>query len=650
MSLISITDKTHSATYQPGVDGLRCIAVLLVLVFHAGFDVFPGGFIGVDVFFVISGYLITGIIFTQIDKEKFSFINFMFSRISRLYPSLLFTLLFVFIGCFLIYSPADFMNVQSSAVYALLSASNIFFANRSGYFDTSSEINPLLHTWSLGVEQQFYLVWPLLILSVFFVKRSLVPILLIAVSIMSLLASQWATTNMQTEGYYWMPFRVFELSFGGIAFFIAKSYKFSSAIKEIMMTAGLVLIVGSAIVFSSGSQFPGYNAMIPVSGAILCILSHDSRFVGKIVTNKVSVRIGLISYSIYLIHWPLIVFYKYWIFREITNIEKASIIAISIIMAFFMYELIENKYRKINLLALSKQSIAIYSLSIALMSAFVFSINSNGFEWRVVKKAEDSNSIIKNHDYGGDGIKQNIKVNLGNKNISPSFVIMGDSYSRQYANAISENLIKTNKSAVGFFSDGCFFSQSVEMIESGKIRQICLEMTNKAVQFAKDKNIPLVYAQSWTNYMDKLAQEKRKISFANENEYINFNIENIISISKSIHPLQIYIIGTPPPSVKGINSSIESCLQRPDFLLMPCRERFATNESSDPKFRSNNEMDKAFKFNSKIKFINPYKYFCQNGTCNSVDDTGEPLYFDATHLSYYGARKIWAKIMSDINI
>ena len=268
MSFLLKTDKTLSKNYQPGVDGLRAVAVILVLIFHVGFSGVPGGFVGVDVFFVISGYLITGIIFNQTEKGTFSYINFMFARIARLYPALIATLIAVFAGCFILYSPSDFVSVSKSAIYALYSASNIFFAQSVGYFDTSSEINPLLHTWSLGVEQQFYLVWPLIIGVAYLVKKSLVPWVLVIISIASLASSQWATINMQTEAYYWMPFRVFELSFGGLAFFISRWIKPSELMKESMMAAGLAMIVSSALLYSSSTQFPGLHAMIPVFGAL----------------------------------------------------------------------------------------------------------------------------------------------------------------------------------------------------------------------------------------------------------------------------------------------------------------------------------------------------------------------------------------------
>lgn len=652
MSVYSSTTKTSSKNYQPGVDGLRTVAVMLVILYHVGFNFFSGGFIGVDVFFVISGYLITGILNNQVCSHSFSYLSFLASRISRLYPALLFTVSLVMLFCFLTYSSEDFESVASSSIPALLSSSNIFFANTTGYFDTSSDINPLLHTWSLSVEQQFYLAWPLLLLAVLKINAKAAPTFIFLVSILSLILSQMATKQDPTNAYYLLQYRVFELGFGGLTYYAYRNLNIPNRLKELFLSGGLIIIVLSSITINSSTQFPGVNAFIPVMGAILCIISHDAKYVGKLINNKVFVATGIASYSIYLIHWPLIVFYKYWIFREINNIERVAIIISSIVIGFFMYSLIENKYRKINLLVASKKRI-IFASSFCILTLLSYSvIHFNGYDWRSNHQYAEENkaggTTLKQNAYGGDGIKQNTQVLLGKSGTDASFVVMGDSYSRQYANAISNDLLKSGMSAIGFFSDGCFFSEKYKMVDSGKVRSVCLEMTHKATQYAKIHNIPLVYAQSWTNYIDKLIIDNKKMAFSNEVDYINFNIENVVSISKEIYPLKLYVIGTPPPSVTGINSSVASCSSRPDFLPMPCRKRTSTPESVDPKFRSNNIMSQSFKSIDGINFINPYKYLCRDGKCNSIDSSGGVMYFDSTHLSFYGARKVWQNIRDEI--
>ncbi|MFB4728947.1 acyltransferase family protein [Enterobacter hormaechei subsp. steigerwaltii] len=644
MSVFSKTSKTLNHNYQPGVDGLRAVAVLLVLIFHVGFDAFPGGFIGVDVFFVISGYLITGILFNQMLKGSFSYVDFILARIARLYPALLFTLAFVFAGCFLLYSPADFADVSRSAIYAIFSATNIFFANSAGYFDTSSEINPLLHTWSLGVEQQFYIVWPILLSLALFKRKQLVTYLLVVVSLVSLLASQWATTHMQTEAYYWMPFRVFELSLGGIAFLISRSTDINKLLKEALMSIGLIMIIVSAATFSSSRQFPGLNALIPVFGSMLCILSHDAKFAGYVVNNKISVAIGIISYSVYLIHWPLIVFYKYWIFREINSLEKTVILALSLIIGFAMYYGIENRFRKIPLKSLSFKQIAFLSTVVFAFTAFYGSANNNGYGWRVHDQRIISELLSNDNKaklYGGYGVRQQVKVVLGVKNEDPLFVMMGDSYSRQYANAIDEQLNKIGKSAVGFFKDGCFFSSDIILNIKGKIERTCKNVAMKAIDYARENDLPIVFSQSWMNYSDKVAiGNGERLSFKSEKDYAKFNADNINRI-QDIYGVKVTVIGNPPPSGAGVVDGSLSCMTRPSYLPKACIDQMSANY--DDERREYNSMLKK-NLNNKIVFIDPYDFMCTNGKCPSVSDAGAPLYSDGTHLSIYGARYLWGRI------
>ncbi|ELL7394147.1 acyltransferase [Escherichia coli] len=639
MSFLLKTDKTLSKNYQPGVDGLRAVAVILVLIFHVGFSSVPGGFVGVDVFFVISGYLITGIIFNQTEKGTFSYINFMLARIARLYPALIATLIAVFAGCFILYSPSDFVSVSKSAIYALYSASNIFFAQSVGYFDTSSEINPLLHTWSLGVEQQFYLVWPLIIGVAYLVKKSLVPWVLVIISIASLASSQWATINMQTEAYYWMPFRVFELSFGGLAFFISRWIKPSELMKESMMAAGLAMIVSSALLYSSSTQFPGLHAMIPVLGAMLCILSHDAKYAGFAVNNRVSVTIGLISYSVYLIHWPIIVFYKYWIYRELNDIEKASLILSSLAVGFLMYNAIENKFRKIKINEFCYKSVLFLSLTILVMISYSSSIKDNGFAFRIQNYKENMEMLkpgFKEYLFGGFGVKQGEMVVLGDKTKKPSFVFMGDSYARQYSLAMSEFLAKRNLSAAAFFADGAYLSNSVYVTEKGKVSVYGVKIGTKAIYYSKYNKIPLVYAQSWLRYMGMLSDKDGNVyKFNGDHDYMKFNASVINNIQEYTNQ-KVIVIGNHPAAI-GSDGGL-SCVSRPSYVEKKCIDSIFSTESGD-RLDSNNYLNKWLSDNGSIKFINPYDFMCRNGRCNLVSDKGDVMYSDEYHLSRYGARK-----------
>ncbi|HCC0193582.1 acyltransferase [Proteus mirabilis] len=648
MSIFSTTNKTKNPNYAPGVDGLRTIAVVIVLLFHLGFSSVSGGYVGVDVFFVISGFLITGIIFNNIDKNKFSYLGFMSSRISRLYPALIFILIFIILFGFLLYSPADLVQVSESAVYATFSLSNIFFANNSGYFDNSSEINPLLHTWSLAVEQQFYLVWPIIILLSYKINKKAVPYIIGFIAIASLVASQWATKNMQIEGYYWTPFRMFELALGGVIFFISKKCNPSTMMKEFMMLVGIVLILYSAITFTPSTQFPGLNAMIPVTGAMLCILSHDAKYTGFIVNNRFSVGVGLISYSVYLIHWPLIVFYKYWVFRELNIQEKILILFSSFFIAYFMYVYIENKYRKINLRELSAKSIALTASIFICAFLFSFTISQNGFIWRssneIAMKYSD-NKLFHNDFFGGTGYKQGINF-LGDKSSQPRLVLLGDSFARQYASSIQKLEQKNGSSIIAFFADGCFLSNEYTRMWSGKPGGECFKTYREAVKYANEHHLPIIYAQRWIGYKGIIGKENGEwLGFKDDEDYSNFLVRNIKSISKSINNSVYIILGTNGAGTSGVLS----CISRPSFTSDYCMNNMQTKFGYSRVDILNSMIVKKLANHPNIMTIDVNKAICQNEKCKPIDDNGNIIYSDSVHLSDFGSKIAWDYINKSID-
>ncbi|CAK0732002.1 TPA: acyltransferase [Escherichia coli] len=648
MSVFSSTAKTNSSTYQPGVDGLRAVAVLLVLLFHAGFESIPGGFIGVDVFFVISGYLISGIIFSQLDKKSFSFIRFICSRISRLYPALIFTLFIVFIGCFLVYTPSEFAEVSKSAIYSIFSASNIFFASKAGYFDNSSEINPLLHTWSLAVEQQFYIIWPVILSLSFLINRKIVPYVIGVVALSSLAASQWATVNSPVDSYYLMPFRTFELAFGGLTYFASKKIKLNNSFKEVTMLFGLAAIIAPSIYFTSSTKFPGLNAMIPVFGAMLCIISQNSKISGFVVNNRLSVGLGIISYSIYLIHWPILVIYKYWVFRPLDLTEKVSIVIVSIVAGYAMYNIIENKFRKINILSLSRGTLAGTSALILVLASFSSAYLYGGFPFRVSDKSALSFSDAKKyHDanFGGGNTPQG-RVSLGDASRKPSIIILGDSIARQYALAIDEDLKARNKSAVAFFEDGCFMSESYSRLWNGNPGMQCNKAYKDAISMAKQTKLPLIYAQSWLGYRNVMGEMSGKqVHFNNDEDYQSFMVKNIERINSEIPSKLTVILGA---NGSGGVSGTLSCVARPSYLPLVCRDNMVSVRGRSASDKMNNFI----KTNSPsdVNVVSVNDVICEKDKCFPVTKSGEILYSDYLHFNKSTAKKVWEAISRKIEM
>ena len=384
MSLFVPVHEAPRAGYQPEVDGLRALAVMAVLFFHAGFSVFGGGFTGVDVFFVISGYLITRILIDSCQAGSFSFTRFMVRRIARLYPALLFTLLLCLVLGFLVFSPGDYISLAESTIYAFFSVSNIKFWLGAGYFDTSSETNPLLHTWSLGVEQQFYLVWPFIVYGAYRLNARLLPWVLALSGLLSLLASQWYTQVDPSANYFLTPFRVFEFAIGGLLVFAVRRFVLANVWQELIMLAGYALLAWGVFMFDKTTAFPGFNALVPALGAALCIFASGARYAGWLLRNRLAVFIGLISYSVYLIHWPLIVFYKYYIYRPLVPAEQLALVVLPLFLGYAMYVWVENRYRRMNLASwyFKEMLLRVGAVAVVLLPAF-FILTQNGMPFRM---------------------------------------------------------------------------------------------------------------------------------------------------------------------------------------------------------------------------------------------------------------------------
>lgn len=334
--------------YRSDIDGLRAIAILSVILYHADFSFFSGGFVGVDIFFVISGYLITQLILRDIKTNNFSFLNFYQRRIRRLMPAAIVVFSTTVIFSIPLLTPRHFVLFGKSLMTALISISNVFFWKQTGYFNVQSLYKPLLHTWSLSVEEQFYLFWPLcLFLSYKFLKKNTwVFILLLGLG--SLLLNYFFLDQPETI-FYLTPFRVFELCIGGLLVYIQNLdfLKNHRRLYELMCFIGLAMMSATIVLYSNKTTFPYIAALLPCLGSALVILSANQSKTGSFLKLPPMTFIGRISYSLYLIHWPVFVFYRYWKFNECTLTENIILILLSIVLAYFLYTYIEQPFRQI---------------------------------------------------------------------------------------------------------------------------------------------------------------------------------------------------------------------------------------------------------------------------------------------------------------
>ncbi|MEE9313214.1 MAG: acyltransferase family protein [Rhizobiaceae bacterium] len=431
----------NAEKYRPDIDGLRALCVLSILMFHLDIEPFGGGFIGVDIFFVISGFLITRLIKDEIEETKtFNFVNFYIRRARRLFPALFFTVVVCLVFAFMLFSPPDFKRFGGSAMHAITSLSNFYFWNEVGYFNREADIKPLLHTWSLAVEEQYYLLWPLILVA--FLKsrfRDMLFGMLLAIGVGSLLLNFFYSSN-HAAIFYLTPFRIFEFVIGAIIVWLIKFQSNNQNISNSLFIFGLVAIVYCVVTYTDKILFPSYNALLPCAGAALIIYSgHAAKQTNIILNNKIMVGIGLISYSLYLIHWPLIVFYKNFIHQDIVLSEKLSIFVISFVLAIIMYYFIEQFFRSPKNKTNQNNAIGfqyiLLTLLVVLLAANIWA--QDGWKWRMPTEVKLANvfnikDYSKQHRLFGNFKRKNRDAKLINIGENPRILILGDSHAKQY--------------------------------------------------------------------------------------------------------------------------------------------------------------------------------------------------------------------------
>jgi peptidoglycan/LPS O-acetylase OafA/YrhL len=330
--------------YRPDIDGLRTVAVLPVVLFHAGLPGIDGGFIGVDVFFVISGFLITSIIHREAVENRFSFSGFYERRLRRIMPALLAVIAFVVAGSILLLLPSDLSNLPSQVVGSVFFAANIVLWREAGYFAPAAEELPLLHIWSLGVEEQFYIFAPVVLLLVLRVAPRLLKPVLVLVTLMSFGLSMLYSEAKPDFAFYLLPTRAWELGAGALIAIGVLSRPSNRLMCESLTSFGLCLILVGVVLIDSSMPFPGWVAAVPVVGATLVILCGQGTRTGTLLGWAPIRGIGLISYSLYLWHWPLIVFADYRGWLDGTA-SRVGIVMLSFVAAWLSWRLIEMPFR-----------------------------------------------------------------------------------------------------------------------------------------------------------------------------------------------------------------------------------------------------------------------------------------------------------------
>ena len=626
--------------FRYDINGLRAIAVLAVVLFHFNPTWLPGGFAGVDVFFVISGFLMTSIIFTGIEKNNFNLFRFYNARANRIIPVLAaLSVVLVLFGVFYLIS-SDLKNLGKQIQQSSLFASNVLFAKGGGYFDTGEKSKWLLHTWSLSVEWQFYIFFPIIVL---FLKRyfsiSNIKKIILTLFIISFFYCIYATYKNSQTAYFLLSSRAWEMIFGGLAFLYPFNIK-SSKSKKILQTIGITLIAISYVIISEHTPWPGYMALLPVLGTYLIILSNIQN--SYLVNNPIFNSIGKWSYSIYVWHWPIVVLGTYfslqhwWLYG----------IPLSILLGFLSYQIIE--LRKFSTFNSWKD---IYKVKPVYMFLFVLGLSTliketDGLSFiyptkviNILNESANSNPY-KCDTWDKNNILEECKI--GNPNNIKAIVI-GDSHADAITTALTTTLNLKTEGIISIVTGGCPFLFGANF-ESNKMN-FCHRLNQDRMQWLlsnkhKYHNIPLIISARWANTVkgenspERINGQNLPSLFSSKNP--DANLLSIFSnkLNGTIRPIvayyKIYIvhpipeIGQNVPKVMAkalyLNQSMQPLLSYQDYL----------SRSGDIR-----SIIEATAKRYDIKVLDPAAYLCRFEHC-MYESNGRPIYRDADHLSEYG--------------
>ncbi|AZF22147.1 acyltransferase family protein [Pseudomonas sp. R3-52-08] len=651
--------------YVAGIDGLRAIAVMTVLLFHTGLSTFGGGYVGVDVFFVISGYLITNLITDEVKQTgMFSFKTFYTRRIRRLFPALFATILLTFVFAILMFTPQHFQRFGREVISSILSVSNFVFWSESGYFNTASEFKPLLHTWSLSVEEQFYLLWPAALVFLLTRKSRSAPIIAIVVSgITSLIlnivvtdggiASAGWWQNLMGEKasdtvsliYFFTPFRVFEFAIGAALVWIPKA-KEQTLKLDLLMVIGLSLIFFAVFSYTEKTLFPSYNALAPCIGAALVIYSVNAKYAGWVVRNRIMVKIGLISYSVYLVHWPIIVFYKYYTKINLDLIEQLVIVTASLALGFIFQRYIETPFRK----SANAKSIApklgfipaCGGLAAFISITAVTVLTGHGWQWRLsplpagVAEQLANSKQFHMDQYGGADYPWKGWIS-GGQNGMADMVVIGDSHARHYATGLDLEIAKPLNKSIYISVYGCMMLPGMTKIVPGEDHDKgCQSALDNALDVIdKSPNTIVVISQFWMEQLVSAApiNTKKKILNGTEDDGYRFVTEKLAELKTRIGNRQLVIVGNVPGAGK---SDVIGCFSRPRFFSSDCEQHLGVKEDGIPTISGNSALERFAASTPSVTFLNPFSVFCENRFCKVYGD--EKVYYsDSFHLSKAGS-------------
>lgn len=629
--------------YRPDIDGLRAIAVMSVVFFHAFPFKLPGGFIGVDIFFVISGFLISSILLKNLKQDTFSIADFYERRIRRIFPALLIVLAATYSFGWLTLLADEYKQLGKEIAGGAGFVSNFILWSDSGYFDRKAELKPLLHLWSLGIEEQFYLIWPLLLWAAWKQKINLF-LIITGITAASFAFNIFSVSEDAVATYYSPITRFWELLAGAALAYIdairtsspaaqggtptARALHRSSHWRNVQSKAGVLLIYAAAVLLDKHRAFPGFWALLPVAGAVLIISAGQHAWVNRILlSNRIMVGIGLISYPLYLWHWPLLSYLRIMEGGAEASRELRFVaVCVAIMLAWLTYSVIEKPVRRTSLGGKLAPSLGISMLVVGGIG--LATMLANGIESRrlaeatvaLSKESEDHNSPIPSFSDG--------KIDIQNAQFvgqDPDAVLfVGDSLMAHYGPRLKHLYgdadTKPPFSSTFAARPGCRPIPSGERINSNG--RDCDAYYVALMELARQHRYKrIVFSASWELVFSDLAYRDNAEKFASD----------LITLKKL--GKDIYFIGFAPhhPKFDLISISRDYRLASIKRATVQSRDLWISRDSISPQrtIEYKRMIELAARISAKI--IDPFDYFCTADRCLYFTD-GKPLYADEYHI------------------
>jgi peptidoglycan/LPS O-acetylase OafA/YrhL len=643
MGTVDMSLPQERPGYRPDIDGLRAIAVLAVVVFHLNKAWLPGGFTGVDIFFVISGFLITGILSRGMQSGTFSYARFYLARARRILPATIFCIAVTLVVGSIVMLPQDAASLGASAAASSVWAANIYFWRSldTSYFATSSELVPLLHLWSLAVEEQFYIFWPPVLMAAHrWLPKTAKYVLVAGLAVASFHLGQSLVHSHPSFAYYMLPTRAGELMVGGLAYWLTVDLKrVTPAVGNLASLAGLALVAVSIIALDESSGFPGYAALLPTMGTALLLHAGSAQrtLVSRVLAFAPLVSIGRVSFSLYLWHWPVMAFYRY-AYGSPSALGYVLCVVVMLAMTLISYFAVEKRFRTGSSggSALAAVGYPASSLLMAALGAFVL---ITGGATSVFKPSSYAENLAKldgetkpaseypyNCQIGGpdEAVFADARCVLGDPSKPARILLWGDSHAAHL---------------VGYFKvlaeDQRIAIRNVSM--SG-----CMPIFDTSTAYANP-----VIQEACTKFNERMSQEVAKYStVVVGSAWVGFDRGNsrediartLAALSEKVPHVVVAL------SVPLFPDYDRQCDRK--SLMIPglhCRTERAASEGLENGINSY-LVELAGKY-PNVSVVDLHPLLCDEVVCRATSD-GKPVYYDAGHLSMAGSQALGRKALS----